>query len=110
MKKVKNPKAFNSGTCTIYTVENRSLKQKLGYFNFKEETLGYKVTTDLRAIGTEVDKVISIPFNGLVNSSRVVRIGEDYYSISLIQKKDTFPQSLKLTLSKTPLRWNDDKV
>lgn len=102
--------AFTDGLCAIYTAEGRSLKEKLGEFRFKEETIGIQSFTEFQAIGVEVNKVISIPFNHLVDIGRVVKINGEHYLISLIQKKDTFPLSLKLTLSKNNLRWQDDTL
>lgn len=104
------PIAFNDGICTIYSVENRNLKEKLGCFNFKEETVGIKAYSEFHLIGIEIERVISIPYNPLINNGYVVAINGSHYDISLIQKKDTFPKSWRMTLSKSPMRWNDDKV
>lgn len=103
-------KAFNDGVCRVYTVEKRKIKEQLGSFNFSEETVGIKAFTEFQTLGIEVEKAISIPYNNLVDTGRLVKLNDDdyYYKISLIQVKDTFPKSLKLTLSKTPLRWDDD--
>ena len=100
------PKPFNDGICQIFTVEKRSIKECLGIFNFKEETVGIKMFSEMHILGFEIERVISIPFNSIVDKSRVVKIGEIYYEISLIQVKDTFPKSLKITLKKTPLKWS----
>ncbi len=107
---MKTPIAFNNGICRIYTVENRSLVEELGAFNFREETVGIKAFTEFNAIGVEIAKVISIPYNKEVDIGRVVRLNDDtmYYLISLVQVKDTFPKSLRLTMTETPLRWNND--
>lgn len=105
-KTTKSQKAFNDGRCSIYTVEKRSIKEKLGDFDFQEETVGVKAFYEFHVLGIQIEKVISIPFNELINPSRVVKIGNDFYTISLIQKKDTFPISLRLSLSKSPLKWN----
>lgn len=110
-----NKVAFTDGLAQIYTVNGRSLKEKIGTFAFHEETIGIKAYYGANTIGEQIDRVISIPFNNLIDKSRAIGIenhdGEmDYYTISLIQKKDTFPKSLKITLTKTPLRWKDDKV
>lgn len=105
-----NRVAFTDGLCSIYTAEGRSLKTKLGDFYFKEETIGIRSFTEFQAIGVEVNKVISIPFNDLVDIGRVVVIRGEYYLVNLIQRKDTFPMSLKLTLSKNNLRWQDDTI
>lgn len=101
------PKPFNDGICQVFTVEKRRIKDCLGIFSFKEETVGIKAFSELHVLGIEIERVISIPFNPLVDRSRVVKIGETYYQISLIQHKDTFPKSLRLTLTKTPLKWSD---
>lgn len=101
--------AFNDGICKVYSLDKRNIDQELGTFNFREETVGITSFTEFQALGIEIEKVISIPFNNLVNTGKVVKLNDDkYYQISLIQVKETLPKSLRLTLSKKPLRWNDD--
>lgn len=108
--RARTPKPFRDGICTIYTVEKRKISEELGTFDFREETVGIEAFTEFQTIGVEIDKVISIPFNNVANIGRVVKINDEdnFYQISLIQRKDTFPKSLRLTLSKSPLRWEDD--
>lgn len=103
-------KTFNDGICRIYTIDKRKVKDQLGSFNFCTETVGIKAYTGFQTLGIEIEKVISVPYNNLVSTGRLVKLNDDneYYQISLIQEKDTFPKSLKLTLSKNPLRWDDD--
>lgn len=101
------PKPFNDGICQVFTVDKRRIKECLGIFNFKEETVGIKAFSEMHVLGFEIERVISIPFNPIVDKSRVVKIGSTYYEISLIQVKDTFPKSLRMTLTKTPLKWSD---
>jgi len=103
-------KAFNDGYCDIYVVEKRKIGDKIGRFNFKEETVGIQSYTQFETLGIEIEKVISIPYNNLITNGRVLNIngGEQFYQISLVQIKDTTPKSLKLTLSGTPLRWDND--
>ena len=98
--------AFTDGVCEIYTVDNRRLKEKVGTFYFKDDTIGIKSYYGFQTLGVEIERVVSIPFNNLVNKSRVLKIGDDIYQISLIQVKDTFPKSLKLTLNKSPILWS----
>lgn len=103
-------KAFTDGICKVYSIEKRNIKDHLGSFNFCKETVGVKAFTEFQALGIEIEKVISIPYNTLVDNGRVVKLNDDdvYYQISLIQEKDTLPKSLKLTLSRTPLKWGDN--
>lgn len=100
---------FNDGTCEIYTLADsgRKLKEKLGTFHFKEDTIGIKsFYYSLHVEDIKIDKTISIPFNKLIDKSKVVVIGDSTYSISLIQPKDTFPKSLKLTLTASSIKWS----
>lgn len=100
--------AFNDGTCEIYTLADsgRQLKDKLGTFHFKEDTIGIKsFYYSLHVEDIKIDKTISIPYNKLIDKSKVVVINDSTYSISLIQPKDTFPKSLKLTLTQTSIKW-----
>lgn len=101
---------FNDGMCTICTIENRTIKDKLGNFDFREETVGIKAFTDFQVLGIQVDRVISIPYNDIAQVGRVVKINSDnnYYKIVLMQKKDTLPTSLRLTLSKINIKWNEE--
>lgn len=104
---IKKLKPFNDGKCVIYTVEKKSLKEKIGEFDFKEETVGIKSFYELHALGIKVEKVISIPFNELANQGQALKIGKNYYDIVLIQAKDTLPRSLKITLSSSIIKWNE---
>lgn len=100
---------FNDGTCELYTLADsgRTLKEKLGTFHFKEDTIGIKsFYYSLHVEDIKIDKTISIPFNKLIDKSKVVVIGDRSYSISLIQPKDTFPKSLKLTLTASSIKWS----
>lgn len=97
--------AFVDGVCDIYTIDGRQAKTKTGTFNYKESTVGIKSYYGFQTLGVEIEKVISIPYNTLVNKSKIVKIGDDTYQITLIQPKDTFPKSLKLTLSKSSIKW-----
>ena len=101
---------FNDGMCTICTIENRTIKDKLGNFDFRNETVGIKAFTDFQVLGIQVDRVISIPYNDIAQVGRVVKLnaGDNYYQIVLMQKKDTLPISLRLTLSKINIKWNEE--
>lgn len=100
---------FNNGTCGIFTIENRTVKTKLGQFDFRDETVGIRAYTDFQVLGIQIDRVISIPVNTVAEIGRLVRINQEsnYYQINAIQKKDTtLPHSLRLTLTKTNIKWN----
>lgn len=100
--------AFNDGKCEIYTLADsgRQLKTLLGTFNFQEDTIGIKsFYYSLHIEDIKIDRTISIPYNNLIDKSKIVLIGDESYSISLIQPKDTFPKSLKLTLTATSIKW-----
>ena len=100
---------FNDGRCTVYTIEKRTTKDELGTFDFRNETIGIKAFTNFQTLGIQVDKVISIPINSLAEVGRVVKLNQDdnLYMINLIQHKDTLPKSLRLTLTKTNIKWNE---
>lgn len=99
---------FNDGYCVIYTIENRTAKERLGQFDFREETVGLQAFTDFQTLGIQIDKVISIPFNTIAEVGRVLRInqGDNFYRITMVQRKDTLPLSLRLTLTKDNIKWN----
>ena len=100
---------FSDGFCEIYTIEKRTVKDKLGRFDFREETVGVKAYTEFQTLGIEIDRVISIPFNKVADIGRVLKINQEdnYYEIKLVQAKDTLPKSLRLTLTKTNIKWNE---
>lgn len=100
---------FNDGLCRVYTVEKRTAKDYLGVFNFREETVGIKAYTEFQTLGIEVNKAISIPYNTFAEIGRIVLLNDDeqFYRIVAIQVKDNLPKSLRLTLSKTNIKWNE---
>lgn len=100
---------FNNGFCCIYTIEKRTAKDKLGQFDFRNETIGIRAFTDFQVLGVQLDKVISIPYNEVAEIGRILRINQDdyFYQITAIQVKDsTLPKSLRLSLTKTNIKWN----
>lgn len=100
------PKAFNDGICELYSVDRKTLKDKLGVFYYREETLGIKSYSEFLTLGSEIELVISIPYNEVVSkANQVLLIDNQAYKIELIQKKDTFPISLKISLSKTTVNY-----
>lgn len=99
------PIAFNDGKLDIYTVKNRRLQKKIGTFNFRNETIGIKQYYETSTLGIQIEKIISIPFNNLVANGYAVVINDEHYNIELIQTKDTFPKSLRITLVKIPLEF-----
>ena len=103
------PLPFIDGKCIVCTVKNRTVDEVLGTFDFREETVGIQAFTDFNALGIQVDKTISIPFNNIVDIGRILRINNEsnFYQIVMIQRKDTFPKSLRLTLTKTNIKWNE---
>lgn len=111
IKKSSNqPLPFIDGVCEVYTIQKRTIDEKLGQFDFREETVGIQAFTEFNALGIQIDKIISVPYNTVMDIGRVLRINDDtnFYQITMIQKKDTFPKSLRLTLTKTNIKWNED--
>lgn len=100
---------FDDGFCEIYTIEKRTVKEKLGTFDFREETIGVRAFTDFQVLGIEIDKVISIPYNTVAEVGRILKINQDtnFYQITMVQVKDNLPKSLRLTLTKTNIKWNE---
>lgn len=106
-KKVKVDKSFSSGLCHIYKTKERQLCEEIGCFYFQDETIGIKAFSELYVVGTKTDRIISIPFNTLIDNAQAVRIDDVIYQIELIQIKDTFPKSLRLTLTRSPFVWSN---
>lgn len=103
-------KSFTDGICSVYATEKRNLTNKIGTFYFKDETLGIKLFTELQTLGSKAERVISIPYNKLLTSTYVIVIEDIVYQIELIQVKDTFPKSLKITLSRSPFTWSNTTI
>lgn len=101
---------FNDGFVQIYTIEKRSAKDYLGTFDFRNETVGIQAFTEFQTLGIQIDKVISIPINSIAEVGRILKINDDsyFYQITMIQIKDTLPKSLRLTLTKTSIKWNEN--
>lgn len=100
---------FNDGFCQIYTIEKRTAKDFLGKFDFREETVGVQAFTEFQTLGIQIDKVISIPYNTVAEVGRILRINQDtnFYQITMIQVKENIPKSLRVTLTKTNIKWNE---
>lgn len=100
---------FNDGFCKIYTIEKRTAKEFLGQFDFREETVGIQAYTQFQTLGIQIDKVISIPFNSIAEVGRILKINQDdfFYQITMVQKKDNFPKSLRISLTRTNIKWSE---
>lgn len=100
---------FIDGVCEVYTIKKRTVEDRLGVFNFREETVGIQAFTEFSALGIQIDKTISVPYNNVMDIGRVLKINdeENLYQITMIQRKDSFPKSLRLTLTKTNIKWNE---
>lgn len=100
---------FNDGFVMVYTIEKRTAKEFLGQFDFREETIGIQAYTQFQTLGIQIDKVISIPYNTIADVGRILKINQEnnFYQITMVQKKDTLPKSLRLTLTKTNIKWNE---
>lgn len=100
---------FNDGFVQIYTIEKRTAKELLGTFDFREETVGIQAYTGFQTLGIQIDKVISIPYNTVCEVGRILKLNQEsnFYQITMVQKKDNVPTSLRLTLTKTNIKWNE---
>lgn len=100
---------FNDGFVKIYTIEKRTAKEYLGTFDFREETVGVQAFTEFQTLGIQIDKAISIPYNTVTEVGRILRLNQEsnFYQITMMQVKDTVPKSLRLTLTKTNIKWNE---
>lgn len=101
---------FNDGFVEIYSIEKRTAKEKLGQFDFREETVGIQAFTEFQTLGIQIDKVISIPYNDVCEIGRVLTLNQEpnFYQIAMMQKKDSnIPVSLRLTLTKINIKWGN---
>ena len=99
---------FNDGFVEVYSIEKRTAKEYLGTFDFREETVGIQAFTEFQTLGIQIDKVISIPYNNVCEIGRILKLNQEpnFYQIAMMQKKDTnIPTSLRLTLTKTNIKW-----
>lgn len=92
--------AFNDGICDIYTEDEEGNKTyKYEKLNFSNKTLGYGRYFTALSENIKVDRVIKIPLVTNINSQDICSIGNNVFSIELIQETDdTNPRSMILTL------------
>ena len=103
--KIKTPTEFipfKDGVCNIYTEDEdgeRVYKYKNIYFNNK--TLGFKRAYAAQAVNSDINRVITIPYIGGLDNHCCVEIGNDSYTVDLVQEiYDSNPTSIDLTLKK----------
>lgn len=109
--KKRNEETFNDGILNVLEVDKRHIiKNIVECMHFGNKTVGvtrfYKAST----AGSVIDKLISVPFNKLINRNNLIEIDGEIFSIKQLQEKhDTSPPTLYLSLEKNSLKYADER-
>lgn len=108
---------FNSGVLNVLSAVDGVINSNiLTGVNYGDRTVGFSRFFSAVSAGTEVELVISVPFNNLINQQNIVEIHDfmfnttNFYEIVQIQqKKDTAPPCLYISLKKTSINYVDNR-
>lgn len=108
---------FNDGVLSVLNANDGVITS-----NKFEETLRFGIKTvgfsrffGAEVAGTKIEKLISVPFNSLIQQDDLIETTSFYtgeinvYRIKLMQPKDTVPRSLYLTLVKDGIAYTDNR-
>lgn len=117
MLKNKDNETFNDGVINILSSVDGVITDTLySNIHFGNRTYGVKRFFEAKVAGSEIERLISIPFNVLIERVHLLelkefRTGNTYlYEIVMMQPKyDTAPQSIYLTLKRTELEYVDNR-
>ncbi len=107
---------FNDGLMTVLNVKDGViLSNKFAPIRYGVRTAGAKRFYMAEVAGTEIEMMISVPFNHFIKQRDLIEIqsfhtGEKaIYKIKQLQIKDTAPKSLYLTLAKGDVLYTDGR-
>lgn len=117
MLKNKDTEVFNDGIINILAAVDGVITKTLhSNIHFGNRTYGVKRFFEAKVTGSEIERLISIPFNDLVSRENLIelkefRTGNTYlYEIIMFQPKfETAPQSIYLTLKRTEIEYVDNR-
>lgn len=107
---------FDDGILTVLNANDGViLSNKFSPIRYGVRTAGASRFFAAEVAGTEIEMMISVPFNFLIKQKDLIEIqsfhtGEKgIYQIKQLQPKDTAPRSLYLTLTKTDVLYTDTR-
>jgi hypothetical protein len=114
--RVNQSETFNDGIITVLNAKDGViLSNKYKPIRYGVKTYGAARFYAAQVAGTEIQQMISIPFNYYVKQNDLIELqsyhtGEkNIYKIKQLQIKDTAPKSLYLTLEKTDVLYTDTR-
>lgn len=110
--KNRNEELFNDGVLNILKVDMRTITDTIfENMHFGNKTVGAVRFYAAATAGSNITKMISVPFNNFVNRSNLIEINDLIYSIKQIQEKhDSIPPSMYLTLERSDLPYVDSRA
>lgn len=116
-KPANQSEVFDDGILTVLNASNGViLSNKFSPIRYGVRTAGASRFFAAEVAGTEIEMLISVPFNRFVKQRDLIEIqpfhtGEKgIYQIKQLQPKDTAPRSLYLTLTKTDVLYTDSRT
>lgn len=116
-KPANQSEVFDDGILTVLNASDGViLSNKFSSIRYGVRTAGASRFFAAEVAGTEIEMLISVPFNHFIKQRDLIEIqsfhtGEKgIYQIKQLQPKDTAPRSLYLTLTKTDVLYTDART
>lgn len=116
-KPTNQSEVFDDGILTVLNASDGViLSNKFSSIRYGVRTAGASRFFAAEVAGTEIEMLISVPFNHFIKQRDLIEIqsfhtGEKgIYQIKQLQPKDTAPRSLYLTLTKTDVLYTDART
>lgn len=116
-KPTNQSEVFDDGILTVLNASDGViLSNKFSPIRYGVRTAGASRFFAAEVAGTEIEMLISVPFNYFIKQRDLIEIqsfhtGEKgIYQIKQLQPKDTAPRSLYLTLTKTDVLYTDART
>lgn len=116
-KPANQSEVFDDGILTVLNASDGViLSNKFSPIRYGVRTAGASRFFAAEVAGTEIEMLISVPFNHFIKQRDLIEIqsfhtGEKgIYQIKQLQPKDSAPRSLYLTLTKTDVLYTDTRT
>ena len=117
-KKHKANETFNDGVINVLEASDGVITKTLhSNIHFGKRTYGIKRFYEAQVTGSEIERLVSIPFNYLVDRKNLIELKDFHtgqtkiYKIAMYQEKyDTTPASIYLALVKTEIQYVDNRT
>lgn len=116
-KKNKASETFNDGIINVLTATDGVITETIHKnIHYGNRTYGVRRFFEAKVGGNEIEKLISIPFNFLIERKNLVELKDfrtgqtKIYEIVMLQEKyDTAPASIYLTLKRAEIEYVDNR-